>query len=71
NTTMGAPPTGVLLDGITQDSIFVIRLEASNLCGVRIAEAPVLVRPYPIVRFGVFPNEGCSPLQVALSNATV
>lgn len=71
NTTMGAPPTGVLLDGITQDSIFVIRLEARNLCGERVAEAPVLVRPYPIVRFGVFPNEGCSPLQVALSNATV
>jgi len=71
DTAVGAPPVGVLLDGIAQDSVFIIRLEARNLCGVRVAEAPVLVRPYPIVRFGVFPNEGCSPLQVTLANATV
>ncbi|MBX2927126.1 MAG: PKD domain-containing protein [Saprospiraceae bacterium] len=71
DTTMGAPPIGVLLDSITQDSIFIIRLEARNLCGVRTAEAEVLVRPYPIVRFGVFPDEGCSPLEIELSNATV
>jgi PKD repeat protein len=71
DTFAGPPPVGLLLDSITQDFIFIIRLEASNLCGVRVAEAPVLVRPYPIVRFGVFPNEGCSPLGVELSNATV
>jgi len=71
DTTIGAPPTGILLDSITQDSTLVIRLMATNLCGDRFAEAPVLVHPYPIVRFGAFPNEGCSPLTVELANPTV
>lgn len=71
DTTIGAPPTGILLDGITQDSAFIIRLMASNLCGDRFVEDSVLVHPYPIVRFGVFPNEGCSPLTVELANTTV
>ncbi len=71
DTVVGAPPVGVILDGVTQDSIFIIRLETTNLCGTRSAAAEVLIRPYPIVRFGVFPGEGCSPLEVELANATV
>jgi len=70
-TYTGAPPTGILLDSITQDSTFIIQLVASNLCGDRFAEDSVRVHPYPIVRFGVFPNEGCSPLAVELSNPTI
>ena len=70
-TFPGLPPTGILLDSITEETVFIVRLMASNLCGDRFAEAPVTVRPYPIVQFGIFPDEGCSPLTVELANTTL
>lgn len=71
DTLFGAAPTGIFLDGITQDSMFEIRVMASNFCGDRFDVDTVLVHPYPVVRFGVFPDEGCSPLSVDLTNVTL
>ncbi|HMQ88922.1 MAG TPA: PKD domain-containing protein [Flavilitoribacter sp.] len=71
DTILGAAPTGIYLDHITKDSYFIIRVMASNLCADRFFEDTVLVHPYPVVRFGVQPNEGCSPLSVGLANTTV
>lgn len=63
--------SNIVLDSITNDSRFIIRLLVSNQCGVVIEDKDVLVHPYPIVDFGVNDLEGCSPLTIRFSNASI
>lgn len=71
DTISGADPGRIFLDNITRDSNFQIVLAVSNLCGEVRDEESVLVHPYPIVRFGISDDEGCSPLEVEFSNTTL
>ncbi|MBK8372976.1 MAG: PKD domain-containing protein [Saprospiraceae bacterium] len=61
----------IFLDGITKDSIFVVQLAVSNLCGTVFAYDSVLVYPYPIVDFGINELNGCSPLPIHFSNPSL
>lgn len=56
------------IDQIDRDSLFIIRLEVKNNCGIEIIEKPILVHPYPIISFGVEEGEGCAPLILNFSN---
>lgn len=71
DTIPGADPGEIFFDNITKDSIFQITLAVENLCGEVRDSAEALVRPYPIVRFGISEDEGCSPLEIEFSNATL
>ncbi len=64
-------PENVVLDRVTQDSMFAIKLNVSNLCGEVQAVDSVLVRPYPLAGFGISEDEGCSPLEVSFANVTL
>ena len=67
----GPDLVGIFLDSITKDSFFTIQLNVANQCGLRTDEAQVLVRPYPLVNFGINQDEGCSPSIVDVSNTTL
>ncbi len=70
DTIPGADPGTILLDSVMSDSVFVITLEVTNLCGTVRHQEEVLVHPYPAVEFGISDLSGCSPLEVAFSNTT-
>lgn len=61
----------IILDGITKDSIFVVQLAVSNLCGTVFANDSVLVYPYPQIDFGINELSGCSPLSIQFSNVSL
>lgn len=61
----------VILDGITKDSVFIVQLAVSNLCGTVFVQDSVLVYPYPIMDFGVNELSGCSPLSIHFSNVSL
>lgn len=63
------PP--LILDGITQDSVFLIQLDVSNECGTVSYLDSVLVYAYPLVNFGVSELEGCSPFTISFSNTSL
>lgn len=67
----GADPGQVFIDQIISDTLMTIRLEVSNICGTRVHEEEVLVRPYPVVNFGMNVGEGCSPLYIEFANITL
>ena len=71
DTIFGSELNDLFLDSITMDSIFTVQLNVVNLCGVRTAEADVLVHPYPLVNFGISQDEGCSPSKVELIDRTL
>jgi PKD repeat protein len=64
-------PENVVLDRVTKDSMFAIKLNVSNLCGEVQAIDSVLVRPYPLAGFGISEDEGCTPLEVSFANVTL
>jgi PKD repeat protein len=67
----GVDPGQVYIDNIISDTLMTIRLEVTNVCGTRIHEEDVLVRPYPVVNFGFNVDEGCSPLEIHFANITL
>lgn len=71
DTIDGTSPGEIILDGITQDTFFTILLKVTNSCGVRTFIDSVLVHPYPITRFGLDQDDGCSPLTVNAMSTTL
>ncbi len=71
DTISGAFPGNINLDHITKDSLFLILLKVTNVCGTVIDSETVLVHPYPIVDFGINVDEGCSPLLIDFANTTL
>ena len=64
-------PTGIILDGITTDTIIEVRLDVINTCGTVTQIETVMVRPYPIVKIDSDVDEGCSPLLIDFANKTI
>lgn len=60
----------VIIDRITEDTQLAVILEVSNFCGTVDQIDSILVRPYPIVNFGISEDEGCAPLELDLINTT-
>jgi PKD repeat protein len=71
DTIQGAELDSMVLDGITDDSIFIIELEVRNLCDTIRQIDSILVHPYPIAEFGIEFDEGCSPLEVDFIDITL
>ncbi|MFK8164940.1 MAG: PKD domain-containing protein, partial [Lewinella sp.] len=63
-------PTYVF-DSITDDRWFTITQLVENDCGLRTNVDSVLVHPYPLARFGIDADEGCSPYTSELINITL
>lgn len=63
-------PTYVF-DSITDDRWFTIIQLVENDCGLRTNVDSVLVHPYPLARFGIDADEGCSPYTSGLINITL
>jgi len=68
DTILGPVIEDFYIDNITTDSIFQILLKVENQCGIVTDAEEVLVRPYPIVDFGISTDEGCSPLDITFFN---
>jgi PKD repeat protein len=60
----------IVIDSITEDTRLAVILEVSNFCGTVNQIDSILVRPYPLVNFGISEDEGCSPLEIDLINTT-
>ena len=71
DTIFGSNPTGYIIDGITDDSLFEITLELRNPCDTIFQTSTILVHPYPLAEFGIEFDEGCSPLIVDFNNTTL
>lgn len=71
DTIRGANIGSVILKGYTRDTFIRVALVVQNLCGVVRRLDSVLVHPYPIVRFGISQDEGCSPSSVDFFNASL
>ncbi len=61
----------IVIDGITSDSSFKIELIVANGCGAVSDSDFVMVRPYPIVNFGIDSFDGCTPVEINFSNTSV
>lgn len=59
------------LEGITKDSVFLIKLDVTNECGTVSHIDSVLVHSYPQVNFGISELQGCSPFEVSFANNSV
>ena len=71
DTIEGPELDGIVLDSITDDTIFLIELEVRNLCDTLRQVDSILVHPYPITNFGIEFDEGCSPLEVDFIDITL
>lgn len=71
DTIRGADLGAITLDGYTQDTTIKVILVVENLCGIVRRPDSVLVHPYPIVRFAISQDEGCSPSRVELFSASL
>lgn len=60
-----------IFDSITDDRWFTITQLVENDCGLRTNVDSVLVHPYPLARFGIDADEGCSPYTSELINITL
>ncbi|WP_026232176.1 PKD domain-containing protein [Neolewinella persica] len=60
-----------VFDSITDDRWFTITQLVENDCGLRTTIDSVLVHPYPLARFGIDADEGCSPYTSELINITL
>ncbi|PHI20753.1 hypothetical protein CEQ90_06800 [Lewinellaceae bacterium SD302] len=70
DTFNGPPPVDYVLDGFLTDTFINVSLKTTNFCGLRELEDSILVRPYPVVNFGLDTDDGCSPFSPAISNVT-
>ncbi|MFC2111310.1 PKD domain-containing protein, partial [Bacteroidota bacterium] len=52
------------------DTTYFMTLTSTNMCGSSTITDSVIVKPKPIVNFGLSSNFGCSPLTVGYSNIT-
>ncbi|MEM6319405.1 MAG: PKD domain-containing protein [Bacteroidota bacterium] len=71
DTIDGPTLADAVIDSITNDSIFTIMLSVANSCGTVRDSANALVRPYPIVDFGISQDEDCSPAEIEFFNAVL
>ncbi|NRA52386.1 MAG: PKD domain-containing protein, partial [Phaeodactylibacter sp.] len=71
DTIVGPDLEGIILDGITTDTIFNLILTVQNLCGPDTQLTEILVHPYPLASFGVNADEGCTPFEVDFANNTL
>ncbi len=71
DTIAGGDPPAYVLDSLADDTTFPILLEVTNLCGTVADLDSVLVRPYPLVDFGINIDEGCSPFSTGINNITL
>lgn len=71
DTVLGETPPVYVFDSLTDDTVFPVILEVTNLCGTVIDSASVLVHPYPLANFGIAIDEGCSPFIPPLTNITL
>lgn len=71
DTIRGADLGEITLDRVTRDTFFHVELVVKNLCGELRQLDSVLVHPYPIVRFGISQDEGCSPSLVSFFSASL
>jgi PKD repeat protein len=68
-TSVTDPPTQYFNQGL-QDTVYFIRLTATNHCGMDSFTDSVTVFPKPLVNLKLSKNEGCTPLPVRFNNLT-
>ncbi len=67
-STTYQPPNVMYVASKIGDSVYTVRLTATNLCGPVSATDTVKVMPKPLARFGLDYNTGCTPLTVNFTN---